>query len=112
MDLHIDIEEIEKKIVLRLDGRLDASTVVILEKKLQVLETEGKTKVLLDFGQVDYMSSAGLRLLLSQTKKFHAINGSLVLFSVQEEVMEIIQLAGFEKILKICKHEQEALQIA
>jgi anti-anti-sigma factor len=108
--LHIDLEEIEHKIVLRLDGRLDAATVPILERKINTLIEEKHYKIYLDFLRVDYLSSAGLRLLLSFSKKLKAKKGSLVLFAIGEEVMEIIKLAGFEKILLIFETEQDAFQ--
>ena len=65
---------------------------------------------MLDFTRIDYLSSAGLRILLSATKKLKEKKGTLILFSLQEEVLEIIKMAGFDKILHICLNEKEALQ--
>ena len=110
MSLQIDIEEIEKRIILRLNGRLDAATSPILEKKILKLVEEKRTDLLLDFSNVDYLSSAGLRLLLSSTKKLHSLKGNLVLFSLAAEVEEIIKMAGFDRILHIFADEKEALQ--
>ncbi len=107
--LHIELEEIDRKIILRLDGRLDAATTPVLERKIDALIDENRHNLLLDFLRVDYLSSAGMRLLLSAAKKLKAKHGGLLLFSVGEEVMEIIKLAGFEKILPIFESEQEAL---
>jgi len=108
--LHIELEEIEHRIVLRIDGRLDAATAPILERRLNNLYDEHHYRMMLDFTRVDYLSSAGLRLLLSATKKFKAKQGNLILFSLQEEVSDIIKMAGFDKILHICSNEKEALQ--
>ncbi len=110
MRLNIELEEIPPKIVLRIEGRLDAPSSPTLEKKIHSLLEEDHLFLVLDFSQIDYLSSAGMRLLLSTTKKLKAKGGSLALFSIVEEVMEIIKLAGFEKILNIFKTEQEALQ--
>jgi len=109
--LKIDLHRIEDKVVLRLDGRLDAATSSNLEKKLSSLLKEGHIHLLLDFSKVDYLSSAGLRLLLSMMKRVAKEKGSFILFSIGEDVMEIIKLAGFEKILKITSSEQQALQM-
>ena len=109
-DLDIQVESIESKIILRLDGRIDAVTTPALGKKIQILVEENHKKILLDFAKVDYLSSAGLRLILSTTKKLKAAGGFLVLFSINEDIYEIIKMAGFEKILHICKMEREALQ--
>lgn len=108
--LHIELEEIDRKIVLRLDGRLDAATSPVLERKIDALVGENHTCLLLDFLRVEYLSSAGMRLLLAVAKKLKVKKGGLVLFSVGEEVMDILKLAGFEKILQIYESEQDALQ--
>lgn len=109
--LQIELEEIEQRILLRLDGRLDASSIQILERKIDKLIEERHTQLLLDFTRVDYLSSAGLRILLAATKKLKAKKGTLVLFSLQEEVSEVIKMAGFDRILQICTNEKEALQL-
>jgi anti-sigma B factor antagonist/stage II sporulation protein AA (anti-sigma F factor antagonist) len=109
--LHIELEEIEQRIVLRIDGRLDAASAPILERKLASLIEEHHYRLILDFTRIDYLSSAGLRVLLSTAKKLKAKKGDLILFSLQEDVMEIIKMAGFDKILHICSNEKEALQI-
>ncbi len=111
MGLEIDVEQVDKKIILRLEGRIDATTSPILERKMQSLLQEGHKDQILDFSKVDYLSSAGMRLLLSSSKKLKAMKGHLVIFSVQEDVMEIIKMAGFERVLTLCNLEQEALQV-
>ena len=108
--LHIEMKEIEHRIILRIDGRLDAASAPILERKLATLLDEHHYRLLLDFTRIDYLSSAGLRILLSATKKLKENKGTLILFSLQEEVLEIIKMAGFDKILHICLNEKEALQ--
>ena len=74
------------------------------------MPSETHVQLLLDFTDVDYLSSAGMRLLLSATKKLKAREGVLLLSGVGEEVMEIIKMAGFEKILAIFSSEKEALE--
>ncbi len=108
--LHITLEQIEHRVILRVNGRLDAASAPILERKIVNLIDEGHYHLILDFSRVDYLSSAGMRVLLSTTKKLHAKKGNLVLFSLAEDVGEIIKMAGFDKILHICASEKEALQ--
>lgn len=110
MSLQIDLEEIEQRIILRLDGKVDAATCPILEKKISKLIEEKRYDLLLDFSNVDYLSSAGLRLLLSATKKLHTLKGDLVIFSLAPEVEEIVKMAGFDRILHVFTDEKEALQ--
>ncbi len=106
--INIVIEEASRGILIRVEGRMDATNTPKLEAKMQELLSAGKTHILLDFAKVDYLSSAGMRLLLSITKKL-TDTGALHLCSINEEVMEIIKMAGFERILCIYRTEQEAL---
>lgn len=108
--LSIELEEIEHRVILRLDGRIDAASAPILERKLNSLVEEDHLYLLLDFSRVDYLSSAGMRVLLSVSKKLQVKKGNLVLFSIGEEVFEVIKMAGFDKILRIFSNEKEALQ--
>jgi anti-sigma B factor antagonist/stage II sporulation protein AA (anti-sigma F factor antagonist) len=105
-------EEVEEGIlVLRLKGRLDALALPILEKLLQERIDTGKNKILLDFGGIDYLSSAGMRLLLSVTKKLKQIGGKMVVCSIADNVMQIIRLAGFDHILTLHDIEATALRV-
>ena len=108
--LNIQIEEDRGITLIRVEGRLDAASAPLLEKKLVEQVEGGKTKLLIDFAKVNYLSSAGMRLLLSTTKKLKGISGGLHLCSVSEEVMEIIKMAGFERVIQIFPTEQEAFQ--
>lgn len=106
--LKIVIEETGEKRIMRIEGRIDATSAPILEQKISALMDEGHKRFLLDFSKVDYLSSAGMRVLLSATKKLKVKEGELALCSMHEEVMEIIKMAGFERILSIYRTEKEA----
>ena len=108
--LHIELETVDQKIILRIEGRLDASSSSILERKLNSLIGENHDYLLLDFTRVNYLSSAGMRVLLSATKQLKAKGGSLLLFSLGDEVEEIVKMAGFDRILHIFSSEKEAFQ--
>lgn len=107
--LTIEVEEIDGKCVLRLTGRIDATTAPILEKRIDEQMERKPLKVLLDFNGVDYLSSAGMRLLLAATKRVKAREGSLAMSGIADDVMEIIKMAGFERILSLYPTEKEAL---
>lgn len=108
--LRIELEEIEHRVILRIDGRLDAASAPILERKINSLIDEDHYHLILDFTRVDYLSSAGMRVLLSATKKLKSKKGALTLFSLVDDVSEVIKMAGFDKILHICSSEKESLQ--
>lgn len=108
--LNVKIENEAGKTIVRIDGRLDAASAPILENKLNELIAGEKKQIVLDFAKVDYLSSAGMRLLLSTTKKLNLNQGKLHFCCVNEDVMEIIKMAGFERILSIFPTEKEALK--
>lgn len=110
LGLQISLEEIEDRLILRIDGRLDATSSPILERKLGSLIEEKYRYLLLDFTQVEYLSSAGMRILLSASKKLKEKKGYLLVFSANDDVAEIIRMAGFEKVLHLCSTEKDALQ--
>ena len=95
-------------VILRCEGRLVATTSPQLEDAINLLLDQERVKILLDFSRIDYLSSAGMRLLLSMTKRLKSKKGKLALFAIHEEVREIINMAGFEKVLAIHSTEEEA----
>lgn len=97
--------------VLHMDGRLDAATSPLIERKVDAFIEAGQRKFILNFEQVDYLSSAGMRFLLSVTKKLDQLEGKMVLASVSPEVMEVMRMAGFDRLLHICHTEPEALGV-
>lgn len=107
--LHIECEEKKKVQIVHLAGRLDAANTPKLEQTLSQSLQNGEEKILLDFTKVHYLSSAGIRLLLAMTKKLSP-SGGLKMYAMQTDVMEIIKMAGFERILEIYSSEKEALQ--
>ena len=107
--LNIHDHEIDGVKVFKLEGRIDAVSSAVLEKKLLECIAQQKFRVVLDFIKVDYLSSAGMRLLLSMTKKFKSHEGHLALCAIHDNVMEIIRMAGFERILAIYSLEKEAV---
>ncbi|MCH9630335.1 MAG: putative anti-sigma factor antagonist BtrV [Chlamydiia bacterium] len=109
MSLNIEEKRVGSVLILRLEGRIDAVSSGILDKSLTEVINKQHDKIALDFTKVDYLSSAGMRLLLSVTKKMKASDGMLCIFSVHDDVMEIIRMAGFERILTLYPLEKDAL---
>ena len=82
-----------------LEGRLDTLSAPKLEKELETLLPE-ITELMLDFTKLEYLSSAGLRVL-QETELTMEEQGTLTLRGVNETVMEIFQLTGFDALLRI-----------
>lgn len=83
-----------------LSGRLDTTTSPQLEKSLQE-NLDGIHAVTFDFAGIEYISSAGLRVLLSTQKRMSAAGGTMKLVHVNETVMEVFDITGFTDILTI-----------
>lgn len=98
----VEIKKNEKEITIEVAGRLDTITAPVLEKT--ICENVYNMEILiLDFKGLEYISSAGLRVLLNAQKKMQII-GSMKLINVCEEVMEIFEMTGFADILAIEKN--------
>ncbi|MBP5269542.1 MAG: STAS domain-containing protein [Clostridia bacterium] len=89
----------DTKLEIALEGRLDTMTAPDLEKELKE-SLEGVTSLKFDFEKLDYISSAGLRVLLSAQKIMNR-QGEMKLTGVNETVMEIFEVTGFSDILTI-----------
>lgn len=81
------------------EGRLDTMTSPELESELNA-SLEGADRLVLDFGRLEYISSAGLRVLLSAHKRMSGRNG-MVIRNVNELVREVLDVTGFSDILTI-----------
>lgn len=87
-------------LTLALNGRLDTTTAPQLEKALKE-NLDGISQITFDFAGIEYISSAGLRVLLSIQKQMIATGGVMKLIHVNETVMEVFEITGFTDILTI-----------
>ena len=95
----IEIKKNENETIIEIVGRLDTITAPALDKTIN--EDIGDAKnLVLDVKGMEYISSAGLRVLLSAQKKMQKI-GSMKVINVCEEVMEVFEMTGFADILVI-----------
>ena len=84
---------------IALEGRLDTTTAPDLENELKA-SLNGVTELILDFEKLDYISSAGLRVLLS-AQKIMTKQGSMKIIHVNDVINEIFEVTGFSDILTI-----------
>ena len=97
--MNIEIKRNSEEIIVEVVGRLDTTTAPTLEKTINENINDIKNLVL-DFKELKYISSAGLRVLLSAQKKMKNI-GSMKVINVCVEIMEIFEMTGFADILSI-----------
>jgi anti-sigma B factor antagonist len=94
--------------IVAIAGSLDSTTSPAAQKALEPV-LAGAKKVALDFSQLDYISSAGLRVLLGAAKQLKASGGTLGMFGLNQSVREVFDISGFSSILPVYPSEAEAV---
>ena len=94
--------------IVAISGSMDSTTSPEAQKSLDAV-LAGAKKVALDFSALDYISSAGLRVLLGAAKRLRASGGTLGMFGLNQSVREVFEISGFSTILSIYQSEVEAL---
>lgn len=97
MEINKKVED--NKLLISLIGRLDSNTSVDLEKDLQA-DLDNIQEITFDFKNLEYISSAGLRVLLMCQKKI-ASKGKMEVINVNETIKEIFEITGFNNILDV-----------
>jgi anti-sigma B factor antagonist len=97
-------------IILALKGRLDSNTSGEFEKKLLGMVEQGGNRFILDFKDLDYISSAGLRVLLKAIKELKRTDGRLCVCDIKDYIREIFSLSGFLTFLPTHADLEEALK--
>ena len=90
----------ENELTIVIEGRIDTITSEDLKKEIDE-EINNIDSLTLDFEKVKYISSAGLRVLISTQKKLKAANKHFVIKNVDDEINEIFRMSGFNKLLAI-----------
>lgn len=98
----MEIKEIRDgdKLTIALEGRLDTASSAATESDVQG-RLDGVNHLTLDLEALEYVSSAGLRAVLSLEKAMDTKGGDMIITHVREEVLEIFEITGFTDILKI-----------
>ncbi len=108
--MQISVKTTNEVKVLVFEGRLDTQTSPDAQQQLTRLIEEGETKILVNFEKLDYISSAGLRVLLVVAKQLKTTDGELRICSLNEVVKEVFDISGFDMILPISASESDALE--
>ena len=95
--------------IFKLNGRLDSNTSQGFEKKIFQAIDDGSKNMIIDFKDLDYISSAGLRVILKATKALKREDGKMLLCDMQDYVKEVFEIAGFDSFLPIVGTMDDAL---
>jgi serine/threonine-protein kinase RsbW len=95
--------------IVALAGNLDSMTSPKAQQELDAIVSGGAQRIAVDFSSLDYISSAGLRVLLGVAKKVGAKGGALRTFGLNQTVREVFDISGFSAILPVFPSESDAL---
>ena len=107
--MKIETRESQGIQIVAFEGNLDTNTSPEAESKINELINAGKQKLLVNFEQLNFISSAGLRVLLATVKKLNASSGDLRICALNATVQEVFDISGFVTILSVKSTEEEAL---
>lgn len=110
----MEISQIKEgqSLVLAPSGRMDAVTAPQFEAKCLECLAAGEKRLVIDLAGLEYISSAGLRSILSAAKKLKAAGGGMVFCALSGIVAEVFAVSGFDKLLPVKATRQEALAVA
>ncbi len=97
-------------LILAFNGRLDAITSNAAQERIVSLIDKGETRLIADLSQLEYISSAGLRVFIMAAKRLKTGNGKIVLCSLTDPIKEIFDIAGFSALFPAHAARDEALK--
>lgn len=96
--------------IVAIQGRMDTISAPTFQERMETLLDQGKANFVVDFSQLDYISSAGLRALIASAKGAESHGGSLACCSLNGIVKKVFDIAGFSKMLSIYESMETAVR--
>ncbi|MCY4645011.1 MAG: STAS domain-containing protein [Bacteriovoracales bacterium] len=96
--------------IFSLGGHLDATMVNMANEKIQEILDGPSSHILFDLKDLNYISSAGLRILVYAAKKMKAKNGGIALCSVSDNICKVLEISGMDKFLPMFEDRQKAIE--
>jgi anti-anti-sigma factor len=98
------------RFIVAVAGRMDAVTAPEFENRLLDWINGGETNLIVDLGGLEYISSAGLRSILTIAKNLKAKQGKIVLCTLRDTVKEVFEISGFSTIIPVCESVEAAVK--
>ena len=105
----INAERAGGTVIAKADGRIDSSNSREFHTELEAVIADSDAAVVLDFEDVAYISSAGMRVILLTAKSLQKSGIKLALCSMGDSIREVFKISGFDKIIEIHESQAEAL---
>ena len=107
--MDIIVDEVGDVRAVRIGGNLDTQTSTVAQEQLTQLIDNGATKILIDFEELNYISSSGLRVLLVAHKRLEGNGGQVRICNPNTMVEEVFDTSGFSEIFSVYSSQAEAL---
>ncbi|MCS6843810.1 MAG: STAS domain-containing protein [Caldilineales bacterium] len=109
-DLNMSVTELKRCVLVKLSGRIDSSKAGEVERVFQDLESQGRFRIVLDMSEVEYISSAFLRVLITHMKKAKRFNrGNIYLAAMPPRIRDVFELSGLLPVFKVYDTVVEAV---
>ena len=108
--MEVTTKKMEKGLVVSVKGRIDGVTTPDFEKNISELIDQGETTMIIDFGELVYITSAGLRSILTIAKKLKQKNGTLMVAALRDVVKNVFEISGFTAIISTAESVESALE--
>ncbi len=105
----INAERAGGTVIAKADGRIDSSNSREFHTELEAVVADSDAALVLDFEDVAYISSAGMRVILLTAKSLQKSGIKLALCSMDDSIREVFKISGFDKIIEIHESQAEAL---
>jgi len=109
--MELDTKKENNVRIVRLKGRMDAVTAPEFDRQFNAWMSEGENAFIINFSALDYISSAGLRSILSASKQLKANGGKSLFTGLTGPVKEVFELSGFYAIFEMCDSEEAAMTL-
>jgi anti-sigma B factor antagonist len=107
--MEIDIKEMNEIQILSVKGSIDADTASEFDQSLEKQISGGRDRIILDLSQLEYISSAGLRVIMKAAKKMEITGGEMAIVGLRGVVQEVFKVSGFYSLFNIYDSEEEAV---
>jgi anti-anti-sigma factor len=107
--MKIDIKDYKRVSVVTVTGRIDGATSGDFESELNTLAEAGRVNIVLDLGAVEFISSAGLRVLVTTRKAVKGAGGEVVLAQPSAQVIETLEIAGLDVLFEKYPNREAAV---
>ncbi len=108
--MQINVRKDQDLLIVSVDGRMDTVSAPGFQQKMEELLNQGEKRIIMDFGSLEYVSSAGLRSILFAAKKAKAAGGAVACCALQTMVKKVFDVSGFTTMIPVFDSVEEALK--